>query len=124
MEKKIKEVENSSNFRYLGITFNRNGIDIKAIQDKILGDVEKKFKRLREKSISASGKTLVINSLILPKLYYAALIVPFEKGFIQKVKTLTTDFIWNYKSHLVDYQKLVKKKRYGGMGLIPIEILL
>ena len=64
----------------------------------------------KSRNLTLFGKNEVIRSLAVSKILYVSNMIFPSKMFVQKVKGLTKDFLWNSKTAKVAYNILVMEK--------------
>ena len=71
----------------------------------------------KNKNLTIYGRTEVVKTLALSKLLYVTnFIIPTEK-FIDEVKSILTNFIWNGRKPKIKYKALISNINEGGINL-------
>ena len=88
--------------------------------DKIK-DLEKILHVWKKRKLTIFGKTCIINTLALSKLYYSAAILKYPPNdVIKKINTVIYGFIWQ-KRDRIKRNTLIGKIDKGGIGIVDIE---
>ena len=118
----IAGVKVSTNVKCLGVYF---GYDAEyCLQrnwyDKIR-DLEKTLNLWKKRKLTLFGKTAIINTLALSKLYYSATILNYPPlDVIKKINSAIFGFIWQKRDH-IKRNTIIGKLNEGGIGLVDIE---
>ena len=76
----------------------------------------------RMRDLSIMGKVQIVNSLIVSLFNYRFTVLPSPgKKFLEKMKQIITQFIWDGKRPKISYKTLTGLKEQGGMGLVDLE---
>lgn len=90
--------------------------------DEVIGGMERRLEWWKQRRLNLIGKVLIVNTLMLSKLWYVLGVVPMDKWHVQRVKKCVTDFIWEGKPPRIGYNTLIGAKENGGLELIDPEI--
>jgi hypothetical protein len=102
---------------YLGIWFSTKGIKVRRHEESLLSKMKATVDRWASRHLSLCGKTLLINSCLLSKLWYFARVVAFTDGFLTKVRQLIGKFLWK-GAHRVQWAEVIRPKLLGGLGIL------
>ena len=89
---------------------------------EIFDKAEATICKWRHRSMSLSGKILIVNNLIMSLFVYRMMALPFVKQELLKkfIKSVEV-FLWNGARPKIPYVTLTLNKKNGGMGLVDIE---
>lgn len=68
------------------------------------------------RNVSLKGRVVILNSLILPIIYYPYVMMPIPQGIFKKVDKLITTFLWRDKKPKISRKCLEKPTQAGGGG--------
>jgi hypothetical protein len=126
----------SSNFRHkdIGIKWPKDPIktlgvyicnDIKEIVNINYKERMDKVKNLVDtwclRKLSLKGKIIVVNTLLISQLIYAATVLQPPKWVITQFKDIVVEFIWNKKPAKVKYNCIINDIAEGGLKLQDID---
>lgn len=77
------------------------------------------FWKLR--SLTLTGKMLVIKAVLLPLLLHYAVVFPFNVWWCKKIERLMAIFLWGSKMEKVRREEIKKVWRNGGLGFLDIQ---
>lgn len=69
------------------------------------------------KNITLKGKCVILNTLVLPKIYYAATILAVPPKVYVLVDKLISNFLWKGKAAKISRHSLEMSTKDGGLGL-------
>ena len=105
--------------KYLGIP-----IGVKPNYDKVWHSLKLKIsielRRWHKICTTIYGRTIILKSKGLGKLWYMASLLPinaYASGIIKEIQKECTNFFWSYKGHKLRYANLMLPKREGGFEL-------
>lgn len=75
----------------------------------------------RKRKLPLKGKVVILNTLVFPIIYYAATNRYCPKVVIDRVKHLTTQFLWNGNSSKISLITLTQDTAKGGLRLHDFE---
>jgi exonuclease III len=119
-ETPVQPLRPQESTRYLGILFSSEGLDVSTMEAKLLGAITETADRWQSRRLSLVGRTLLANTCMLAKLWFAARIVPFSKEFEQAVRARIRHFVWGSRRGRVPEDVITRSKHEGGLGLLPI----
>ena len=112
---KIKVVRKMTIF---GIVF---GIDTENENWKsVLTSIQQKLLFYSERKLSLYGKAKLVNTMILPKIWYLATFYPPSKNILKKIEVSIFKFIWSGKQDKVNRDTMYLPIKDGGIGLVNI----
>ena len=122
VDKKIRNVHinNPKNFvKILGIYFSNDLQEIITYNWEICQSLlEKQWQQLSRRHNSLRGKVILLNSLILPKLFFLSNIFPIPNTVQTQIETNIFKYIWQFsKSEPIARKTLYLPKEVGGTGL-------
>ena len=84
--------------------------------------VERVIQSWKHRKLSLLGKIAVINSLMTSQFMYKFMVLPDpDRIFLNFYKRIIVDFLWENKTPLVRYDKLVQSHQQGGLKLPDLE---
>ena len=109
----IKVVKKMSIF---GIVF---GIDTENENwEPVLDTIQQKLFSYSSRRLSRYGKAKLVNTMILPKVWYLATFYPPSKDTLKKIEVLVFKFIWDGKQDTVNRATMYLPIKDGGIGLV------
>ena len=79
------------------------------------------LKLWKMRNLSIIGKNLIIKSLGVSSLLYAASMLPVSEEFCKRVQTAIFDFIWDSKPPKVRNQTMITEIRDGGLKILDFQ---
>ena len=110
----------SSKIKVLGVYLGNGNLDEDNWRPRIEA-VERCLKSWRSRSLSFSGKAIVINALALSRIWYVASLVFFPPWARAELNTLIFGFFWSGKRDLVARKVLVHPPSSGGFSVVSID---
>ena len=108
-------------FRTLGIAFS---CDYDSALDKTWLQIYNKLKNIipliKGNFYTIYQKSIIVNSLILSKVWYTAHVYPLTEEYAQKINTEIFGFIWKPRYNPIARNVLYNPKNSGGIGLINV----
>ena len=101
----------------LGITIGHGDLS-HANWDKRLDNFSKVIQSWRQRSLSYSGKALVLNALALSGLWYTASILPIPNWVLAFLKAKITSFFWSRRYARIYENTLMQPQSRGGFNLV------
>ena len=85
--------------KILGIHFN-NDIEMakRYIISKCIQKMENNVKIQNQRHLSLKGKTIIINTILLSKLWYVSNVFPIPKDLLSEINKIIFKFLWNNKT--------------------------
>lgn len=110
-----------SRCKILGINFDKEGSDQNddwsSNFSSPLQKMEKICESWRYRNLSLKGRVVILNSLILPVIFYPCIMLPVTQGVFKKVNKLINSFLWRWKKAKISRQCLEQLTSSGGLGL-------
>ena len=111
------------NFEYsvkvLGITFFNDTLHMQNHNWKeMLTKLEKVLNLWKVRRLSLKGKSLVVNTLALSKIWYLGTIIKPLKWATKQIKSLVFKFIWDGSTEQVSRDTLYLPVEMGGLGIL------
>ena len=107
------------NIKYLGVIFNN---DLMTTINKNFTEIVEKAKKHatfhQYRKLSYRGKALLLNSLILSKLWFVATVFYIPPWANKQIEKLCFEFIWNNKKDQVTRDRMYLPTWEGGIGLL------
>ena len=121
-EKPLHFKWNSEKIKILGYTYGQNQkdnqeVNWQKVKTKILKDINK-WNNLK---LSIIGRKLIINQVMLSKIWYLAYVETPPKHIIQDIKRIIYNFLWNFKKVRINMITTTMPIMIGGLGIIDIE---
>ena len=88
----------------------------------IVNSIRKLFGLWSNRNLSIFGKSVVVNTLILSKLWYVANIFSVPDQMVKDINQNISKFIWGNHRHIVNRHVLMLPRVEGGIGIQNIEI--
>lgn len=109
------QVKSVEKMEVLGVSFDR---ELKGRESfvKASAKLEKKIAFWKLRDLSLTGKVVVIKSVILPILLYAAVVFPAPEVWVKRMTRLLFLFFWGGKMERCSREKVLKNKEMGGYG--------
>ena len=82
--------------------------------------VENVLHSWRQRSLSLSGRALIINSLALSRIWYVASMVPMPDSVSRELNTAIFKFFWKGKPDLVSRSTIAQHPFLGGLSVVSI----
>ena len=106
----------SSSISCLGVRVGNGDLHAEIWQDR-LAAIKRTLHSWHQRSLTFSGKTLVLNSLILSKLWYTASVIEMPTWVLRDVRNMMFSFFWSGKAERVQRITLTLPLNEGGYGL-------
>ena len=107
----------SVKIKVLGV-FIGNGDLVEANWRPRIAAVEKCLSSWRSRSLSFSGKALVVNALALSRIWYVASLVHMPPRILAELETLVFKFFWSEKRDLVARNVVIHSRFDGGFDVV------
>ena len=112
---------NSDKIKILGVYIGNGDMDEANWRPRIQA-VEKCLASWRSRSLSLSGRVLIINALALSRIWYVASLVVIPSWAKMELNTLIFNFFWGGKRDLVARNVIIHPKDMGGFSMVSIEL--
>jgi len=76
----------------------------------------------KQRSLNIQGRVTIISSLLVSRLWYAAMVINVPTWVIDEIKLSCLRFVWMKKSYPVKYTTLIGDKTIGGLNFPDIEM--
>ena len=106
--------------KIFGILFG--DVSSEEIWSPIFNKMQKTLNLYKNRSLSMYGKAVIVNSMILSKLWYVVSVVSIPDDFIKKIDKLVFAFYWNCNAEFLARQTLYLPKLKGGINAINIRL--
>ena len=111
---------NSDKIKILGIYIGNSDMDEANWQPRIQA-VERCLTSWRSRTLTLSGRVLIINALALSRIWYVALVV-MPSWAKMELNGLIFNFFWGGKRDLVARNVVIHPKGMGGFSMVSIEL--
>ena len=112
---------NKLKFKYLGFFLNEQGWDTNELETSLLQNFRTRITEWKRHFRSITAKALLVNTFLYSKLWYHARITTYSKEFISKIRKTVREFIWHPRSTGIPLDVLETPRKYGGLGILPLE---
>ena len=110
--------QNDTGIEILGLLFFTDYVRTRNANWIVLLDIIRQdLTRFKERKLSLLGKILVLNSVILAKVWYKASVLPLSRPDQRVLETLLFDFLWDGKPDPIQRRTVYLPKDKGGLGL-------
>ncbi|MGL4765398.1 MAG: hypothetical protein ACRC2N_10280, partial [Aeromonas sp.] len=111
--------EEMDNMKILGIRIGKDEKKTRdIIWDEILGSMERRLTFWKRRLLNLRGKILIVNALMLSKMWYALEVISFPVWVYKKLKSCILNFIWEGKPAKIQYDTIIGPVEEGGLGLL------
>ena len=111
----------TSEIQILGITFTS---DIKCAIEKswshILDKIKQKIRILSQRYFTIFQRAIVINMIILAKVWYTSHTYPLPRKYSKLINTEIFKFLWQSKYNPIKRETLFQSKYEGGLGIFNV----
>lgn len=108
--------------RILGAVLAKNEKEaVDNMWDETLGGMERRLIFWRNRFLSLKGKILIVNMLMLSKMWYKLHVMSLPNWVFKRIKKSILEFLWEKKPPRIAYNTLIGKPEEGGMGLVDVE---
>ena len=106
--------------KILGIHFNNDIEKTKRCNiNKCIQNMENNVKIQDQRNLSLKGKTIIINAVLLSKLWYVGNVFPVPKNLLTEINKIIFKFLWNNKNlEPVARETLFLPRERGGLGIL------
>lgn len=111
---------NNHAIRYLGYPLYSRSEQLHNHLDTVLQKLQSNLNRYKTRNLSIKGRSMVINSLILSRIWHLLRVTIVPDDFIKKVENLTRNYIYPFHPYPSLYFGSEDKLK-GGLGLINIK---
>ncbi|KAJ7994396.1 hypothetical protein DPEC_G00248850 [Dallia pectoralis] len=110
---------NRETIKLLGITFQRDGGGSTSWAETIC-HVQRKICEWSARSLTMTGKTLILKAIVLPILLYLGRVFPPDKAASKKIERLMFTFVWGSQMEQLQRSTLYKMVENRGKGVPDI----
>lgn len=89
--------------------------------ENILGEIERRLLFWRRMGLTIKGKVLILNVLMVSKLWYILYTSSMPMWMEGKLKKCFLDFLWEGKPPRIAFNTILGQVDKGGLGLIDVE---
>ena len=107
--------------KVLGVPIGKNTDNFDAYWEDLIGKIEKKLRVWRTRSLSYEGKVLLIRSVGVSQILYAAEMKVVDQAHIKKINEILFDFLWSGKNIKIKREICYLPKNLGGLNMIDLE---
>ena len=111
----------SSKLKILGVFIGNDNVDTANWRPRIEA-VENCLSSWRSRSLSYSGKALVINALALSRIWYVASLVHMPPWVLAKLNSIIFNFFWSGKRDLVARNVVIHDRSKGGFNMVSVAL--
>ena len=104
---------------YLG-----NGDYVSGTWDRVWVKCDKVLNLNSNRNLRLRGKSVILSSLAMSKLWHVGAVFPIHKNVIDKFQSRAFKFVWNNKVECLKRESLYNEYEDGGINLINIECKL
>lgn len=84
----------------------------------VLNGMGKRLRFWQARDLTLKGKVLIINSLMLSKVWYVLGVTPLPQVYYKRMKELVLKFLWGNGRAKIAYNTLLGDIKEGGLGLL------
>ena len=86
---------------------------------KCIQKMENNVKIQNQRHLSLKGKTMIINTILLSKLWYVCSVFPLPKNLIPEINKIIFKFLWNNENpEPIARETFVLPRERGGLGVL------
>ena len=90
---------------------------------KCIQKMENNVKIQNQRHLSLKGKSKIINTILLSKLWYVCSVFPLPKNLIPEINKIIFKFLWNNKNPVpIAQETLFLPRERGGLGILVSSI--
>lgn len=115
-----KQISWGEQVKILGIHFDINDYDEKDQKinfDPAIAKMRRVCASWDLRNLSLKGKVVILNTLVLPIIYFQCMMLPVPAKTFEQIETLISAFIWKNKKPKIARLCLEKTTAKGGLGL-------
>ncbi|KAJ8654801.1 hypothetical protein O0I10_009522 [Lichtheimia ornata] len=103
---------------YLGFPLNSTQAQLNNFLQARLAKLKAHINVLQSRSLSIRGKSLVVNSLILSRMWYCLRILPLTQHFINSLQSAVIQYLQGKTLPKVSFMTCCRPKKEGGLGVL------
>lgn len=100
---------------WIGMDFNKADI---FNWEGVLNGIEKRLRFWQARNSTLKGKVLILNTLMLSKVWYVLGVTPLTQGCYKNMKDVVLNFLWGNGRAKIAYYTLIGNSNEGGLGLL------
>lgn len=109
--------------KILGVRIGKNEKMVRDLMwEEVEGEMERVLNYWKQRDLTLRGKVLVINALMLAKMWYVLGVIPMPMGISKRLKKDVLNFLWGSKPSKISYNTLIGAIEEGGLGLQDPEL--
>ncbi len=109
--------------KILGVRIGKNEKMMRDLMwEDVVGEMERILNYWKLRELTLRGKVLVINALMMTKMWYVLGVISMPMGIMKRLKKDVLDFLWNSKPARIAYNTLIGAVEEGGLGLQDPEL--
>ena len=110
-------------FKTLGIIYSNDfQVALATNWDQALAAIQSKIRSITIKKLTMYQKVVIVNSVILSKLWYIAHIYPLPMLTAKKINKEIYEYVWGMKNNPINRHTLSLPREKGGLGLNNVVI--
>lgn len=110
-----------THIKYLGIYFGQNQEICERLNFKLkVEEMQKLIDSWRTRKLTLQGKITILKTLAMPKLVYAASLLPVPETTIKEINKIFYKYLWG-KSDKVQRHIMINNYDEGGLNMIDVE---
>ncbi|CAG2228375.1 unnamed protein product [Mytilus edulis] len=74
-----------------------------------------------QRQLTLQGRVVVVNTLMMSRFWYTLFVSSIPEWAYNEIKILCVNFVWNKRSHLVNYNVIINPKCNGGLQLVDMK---
>lgn len=109
--------------KVLGVRIGKNEREMRDMMwDDVIGRMESVLNFWKMRELTLRGKVLVLNALMLPKMWYVLGVTPMPRWISKRIKAVVLKFLWDSKPSKIAYETIIGDVKDGGLGLQDPEL--
>ena len=109
------------NTQMLGVPIRNGPTAAKDIWEPALKKIENAIVQWKKRNLTLIGKTIIVNSLLLSRLWYRGSIFKIPKKYRGRLKNMIKKFLFNDRPAWTKKKVWYAPKDKGGLGILPIK---
>ena len=117
----IPWLRTETDLKILGIFYCQTEIEtLEKNWDSIVSKVERAANMLSDRYLSLFQKAIIINSMLLSKVWYVSHTLPLSKKYAQRINSIIFRYLWKGKYQPVGRATLFLPKKEGGLNIVSV----
>lgn len=109
--------------KVLGVRIGKNEREMRDMMwDDVIGRMERVLNFWKMRELTLRGKVLVLNALMLSKMWYVLSVTPMPRWISKRIKAVVLKFLWDSKPSKIAYETIIGDVKDGGLGLQDPEL--